>query len=298
MVKRLVVLACLIGCGAYPRATARPHGARSAGRSLEAAALPYHVLRAQGGAEIPVPEFFAELSRARAVCVGESHPNVHHHWLELEIVKRLATHPEFALGLEMIQRPFQGVLDDYAKARIDEAALLARTGWKERWGYDFALYRPILLAARARILLALNAPRELVHEVAKAGVSSLSPARRAALPELDLDDPVHHAFFAEAMKGHQGQEKLDHYYAAQVIWDETMADTAATWLKAHAERRIVILAGTGHCMDRAIPARIRRRGIPSALSVLPIVDDGKGNVAAALASPANDFLVVMGAGSE
>jgi uncharacterized iron-regulated protein len=293
---RLAVVLCLVGC-AHGATPAPRHGTKAA-PDLAAAARPFRALRARGGAEVPLPEFLAELSLARAVCLGESHDNPHHHWLQREIVEHLALRAVFALGLEMIQRPFQGVLDDYAAGRVDPQAFLSRTGWHERWGYDFALYRPILAAAGKHRLLALNAPRELVHKIAQAGLEGLSPVERAALPELDLNDAAHHAFFAEAMKEHQGMGKLDNYYAAQVVWDETMANTAAAWLLTHAEGTMAILAGTGHCMDRAIPARMRRRGIAQVLSVLPIIDDGKGNVAAALARPEHDFLVVMSARSE
>jgi len=69
--------------------------------------------------------------------VGEEHPNPHHHWLQLhvvrELIKRLPKGTRIALAMEMFQRPFQGVLDDYAAKRIDAAALRSRSGYEERW---------------------------------------------------------------------------------------------------------------------------------------------------------------------
>ena len=82
-------------------------------------------------------------------------------------------------------------------------------------------------------------------------------------------------------------------YTIQVLWDETMADTAATWVKAKAGRRVVIIAGNGHCHDSAIVARLRRRGIKEALSVRPILDGGTGRVADAIVEARNDYLFVM-----
>ena len=62
------------------------------------------------------------------MCVGEEHPNPHHHWLQLhvvrELIQRLPRGARLALAMEMFQRPFQGVLDDYAARRIDAAALI------------------------------------------------------------------------------------------------------------------------------------------------------------------------------
>jgi uncharacterized iron-regulated protein len=240
---------------------------------------------------------------------------------------------ELALGMEMFQRPFQGVLDDFAAGRIDEAALLSRSGWKERWGYEFGLYRPILARAVAggAALLALNPAKELVKKVSRQGLDKMTPEDRAQLPELVLDDAKHRAWWDELMgsmggaDGHahtathgegegegEGEDDDDvkpptpeeeaeakaageRIYAAQVTWDESMADGAAKWVQGgqgSAARAIVVLAGNGHCHDSAVVNRIKRRGVDAAVSVMPIIDDGE-NVATELAAPANDFLFVM-----
>ena len=96
--------------------------------------------------------------------------------------------------------------------------------------------------------------------------------------------------------GKQGDEAsgaAERIYAAQVLWDETMAEGASRWLTGGVNRHIVILAGNGHCHESAIVRRLKRRGVKSAVSVRPIVDDGEGNVAALLAEPENDYLFVM-----
>jgi hypothetical protein len=55
---------------------------------------------------------------------------------------------------------------------------------------------------------------------------------------------------------------------------------------------LVLLAGNGHCHDSAIIRRIQRRGVDHVISVQPVLDT-EDNVASALASPRNDFLVVL-----
>ena len=85
----------------------------------------------------------------------------------------------------------------------------------------------------------------------------------------------------------------DRIYTVQVIWDETMADTAASWLKAHPDGHVVILAGGGHCHDSAIVNRMKRRGIADVVSIRSVIDDGEGAVADAMAKPINDFYVVL-----
>ena len=86
-------------------------------------------------------------------------------------------------------------------------------------------------------------------------------------------------------------------YAAQVLWDETMADGASR----------VAPAGDGAgpaVTSSSWPATATATRAPSsgassgaackaAVSVRPIIDDGEGNVAALLAAPENDYLFVM-----
>lgn len=294
-----LALVLVAGCtGAQAAGPAGPHG-QSRSMDISKAGLPYKVLRAHGGAEVPVEEFYAALAAADAVCIGETHTNPHHHWLQLEILERLSKDGgSGALGMEMFQRPFQGVLDDHAAGKIDETAMLSRTGWKERWGYDWSLYQPMVRLAvdRKLALLALNAARELTKKVAHDGLESLSPDDRKQLPELDLGNADHKAFFTEATSGHEmPQANMDNFYTAQVIWDETMAETASAWLAGAPGRKIIVLAGEGHCIDPAIPGRMRRRGVPTTVAVQPVLDDGSSAVADALVTPRVDFLVVLDA---
>lgn len=325
-VVRLAVLALLAGgaaCGG------KYGGGDTTPRGVESAALAFKIIDARTGREVAEADAWVKLAAARAVCVGEEHPNPHHHWAQLRIVDELAKRTKlagvsFGLGIEMVQRPFQGVIDDYAAGRIDDAALVSRTGWADRWGYDFAMYRPIFaraIAAQAP-LIALNAPRELVKKMSRQGIDALTPEERAQVPELKLDDAQHRAWFDALMEGMGGAEAhkrpaeppaevpkdehhegvaaaadadraaADRIYAVQVLWDETMADAAAKWIGAAPGRAMVLLAGNGHCHDSGIVNRIKRRGIPDAISVRPIIDDGT-NVAEELATPMNDYLFVM-----
>jgi uncharacterized iron-regulated protein len=98
---------------------------------------------------------------------------------------------------------------------------------------------------------------------------------------------------AKLPKGHPEMPSAERVYTVQVLWDETMADTAAKWLKANPTGHLVILAGNGHCHDSAIVNRIKRRGIADAISVHPVLDDGEGSVAEVLAKPMNDYVVIL-----
>jgi uncharacterized iron-regulated protein len=294
--------------GANDPAKAAPTHAHGHGSfDIRRAALPFRVLRGHGGTEVPEADFFAEVAAADAICLGEAHPNPHHHWMQLMVLDHVAKAAEgkraLAVGFEMFARPFQGVLDDFAAGKIDEPALLARTGWAERWGYDFGFYRPMVaLGVGGHVaLLALNAPRELVHKVNEVGLAGLSATEKASLPELELDDDEHRAWFKAATGEHaEGMAgKFENFYAAQVVWDETMADTAARWLAAapagSPPRQVVVLAGIGHCHDAAVPRRLRRRGVGKVVSVQAVLDDGGSAVSDLLAAPENDYVIVLDA---
>lgn len=329
MLSRLVCLALLVACGGRYGGTSTTPGGKPR-RGIEAAALPYKILDARTGREVDTRTFWAQVSASRVVCVGEDHPNPHHHWFQLEVMKQVSGHEPLALGMEMFQRPFQGVLDDYAARRIDQSALLSRSGYEERWGYDFGFYSPTIdqaVKAGAQ-LLALNAPKELTKKVVRNGLEALTPDERRQVPELVLDDKVHRAWFDDTMnemggasahtsassksnedrdgKADAGEKSdakpeagdkpempsADRIYTAQVLWDETMADGAATWAKREPQGLLVLLAGNGHCHDSAIVGRIKRRGIDKVISIHPVLDV-EGRVAEALAKPMNDYLVVL-----
>src|SRR5687768_10972134 len=106
----------LIACGGRYGGSTTPDAKPK--RGIEAAALPYSIVDARTGRSVELASFWAAVGASRVVCVGEEHPNPHHHWFQLEVVKQVAAHRPLALGMEMFQRPFQGVLDDYAARRI------------------------------------------------------------------------------------------------------------------------------------------------------------------------------------
>ncbi|HET7504869.1 MAG TPA: ChaN family lipoprotein [Kofleriaceae bacterium] len=193
------------GCAGRYGGTSAPRPA-PARRGIEAAALPYQIVDARTGKSIDEPAFWSRLATTRAVCVGEEHPNPHHHWLQLhvvrELIKRLPRGTHLALAMEMFQRPFQGVLDDYAARRIDDAQLRSRSGYEDRWGYDYGFYGPTIDAAvhAGAQLLAANAAKELTKKVSHHGLDSLTAEERAQIPELKLDDRSHRAWFDALME--------------------------------------------------------------------------------------------------
>ncbi len=241
--------------------------------------VPFRVLKTNGNEALDIKEFFDELSTRDLICLGEQHDDPHHHWAQLYTIQEIAQRAqisgrELGLGLEMFQTPFQAELDEYAEEKIDASELLDKSEYQDRWGFPFAFYRHQMdhILARGGALVALNADRELSRRVASRGVDALTEKDLRGLGELDMNDAAHRARFETLMKDHPDTGMShDNMYAAQVLWDETMASTAADWLKSrYPARQLVVLAGTAHCHQSGIPSRVERRLDVDAVGVRPL----------------------------
>jgi uncharacterized iron-regulated protein len=240
-------------------------------------ALPIYGLEA--GVVLTEAQLWDRLATSPAVCFGEYHDVPAHHYAETRALAELAARAAsngntFAVGFEMFQRPYQAPLSAFVAGELGEDEFLTQTEYYRRWGYDFALYRPLLEGARGLNLpaLALNMRAEVTRKIGRTGVASLDPAELAELPELVLDDAEHRTFIFGlfgVLPEHAAEFGLENIYVAQTVWDETMADTSARWLtQTGASARLLDFAGGAHCHRSAIPRRITRRTPEqSALSV-------------------------------
>lgn len=202
----------------------------------------------------------------RVVYVGETHDQFPHHAAELEIIRDLLRRgKKIAIGMEMFERQFQGKVDDYVEGRIDERQFLKGTEYFKRWSFDYNLYRPILLFARSEKIpvLALNQKKEIVDKVFRQGMDSLSEEERKSVPaRMDYSDEAYRKRLVEAFEEHEssGTERFDFFYQAQILWDETMAESIARFFESHPHEQAVVLAGSGHLeYGSGIPKRAARR---------------------------------------
>lgn len=218
-----------------------------------------------GTGDLDFEALAARLAQKRVVMIGEVHDRYDHHLNQLELICRLhRRHPDLAIGLEFFQQPFQDPLDAYLERHIDTREMLVKTEYYNRWQFDYRLYAPILEFAREQGIpvVALNAPQEISSKVAREGISALSDAERAQLPaQLDHNNlPGYRKRLRAVFEQHPEIQHMsfDKFVEAQLLWDETMAERAARYLKAHPQRFLVVLAGEGHVIRSGIPARFAR----------------------------------------
>lgn len=199
------------------------------------------------------------------VYVGERHDRFEHHRAQYQVIRELyKKNSKLAIGMEMFQKPYQKALDDYISGTIDERAFLKKSEYFKRWGFDYNLYREILLFAREnRIpIIALNIRKEIVSKVSKEGLQALSAEDAKDLPEdMDLSDMEYRERLRGFFDRHAGSEtrNFDFFYQSQVLWDESMAHTLNDYITKNPGYQVVVLAGGGHMQfGSGIPKRTHR----------------------------------------
>jgi len=233
------------------------------------------------------------LSKKRVIYIGERHDHYAHHLAQLQLIRGLyRQNPDMAIGMEMFQRPYQKVLDDYVSGAIGERQMLKQSQWFSRWQFDYRLYRPILRFARQKgiPLVALNLSSERVEQISRLGLDGLPKAERAGLPQqIDRSDEAYRARLKKTFEQHPHRDGQDfsRFLDVQLSWDETMAETAANYLVSNPRRRLVVLAGDGHLLyGSGIPRRVQRRIAVESAILIP--EAGRLDPGAA------DFLILAG----
>lgn len=221
--------------------------------------------------------FVDALMPARVISVGEKHDEASNHLVQAKVLAALAERDhDLVVGLEMVSQDQQPTLDDFLSGKTSEGDFAA--WWNKTWGFDYAMYKPIFDAARAKNLrmVGLNAPIALVKAVAQRGLAGLTPAERSALPSSiqESSDDRYRQFVKDSLEGHGlPPDAMAHMIEAQAVWNETMGAKAAELART---ARVLVIAGQGHMLWRAgIPESAARRGAGPEAVVLPYPLDGQ-----------------------
>lgn len=236
---------------------------------------PGTIIAASTGAPVSLETLTEDLAATPVVYVGETHNDPTHHAVQLTVLQRLsAAGRPLTIGMEMFDRSYQRVLDDWTAGRLDWQAFLAASHWYANWRYPDGLYKDILVFAREHAIpvAGLNIPFHIPAKISIGGTQSLTATDREWLPEeIDTTDARHRAYVQKVFDSHRipGRENFDHFYEAQCVWEDTMAETVARY--AVNDRTMVVVIGNGHIVNRyGVPDRARRRtGLPYR-TVIPV----------------------------
>jgi len=207
------------------------------------------------------------LKASRIIYIGERHDRFAHHINQLQIIKKMHNAGyKLAVGMEMFQKSFQPVVNDYLAGRIDEHKFLQKTEYFNKWRYDYNLYKPIIdyLKQQNLPLVALNIQSDISRKVAREGIYSLSDKEKTQFPRsIDFSNERYRSNLKEVFPLHKEQGELkdfSFFLQAQILWDEAMAESARQFLTDNPESKLVILAGNGHVRHKyGIPERLYRR---------------------------------------
>jgi uncharacterized iron-regulated protein len=191
----------------------------------------YRIFNSERGKSVDYDKMIREISEADVVFFGELHNNSMCHWLELQVLKSLATEKNNAvvLGAEMFEADAQLVLDEYLSGQIKEEHLIKEGKVWSNYKTDYA---PLVNFAKdnAMPFVATNIPRRYASIVSRDGLTGLDKVDNQAkqfiapLPvTIDFELPSYKEM-AEMMGGqmpsaHGGKSMVE----AQAIKDATMA---------------------------------------------------------------------------
>ncbi|MCP4745189.1 MAG: ChaN family lipoprotein [Desulfobacteraceae bacterium] len=216
---------------------------------------------------ISFEELVAQLHQTDIIYIGEQHTNIHHHEIQLAVIKALQEKGLcLSLGMEMFDRTYQQKLDQWVSGNWDWQTFLKQVHWYANWRYDDSLYEGILKYAREhRIpIIGLNIASHITRKIAIGGIGSLSEDERAMLPEqIDTSRKKHRAYLESIYKMHlnmkrlKGRGSFETFYEAQCAWEDGMAQAIS---KNMADTKMVVIVGNGHIIHKfGIPERAFKR---------------------------------------
>lgn len=201
------------------------------------------------GERISIQNLPADIENADVILIGEWHTHAGIHRFQTDLLKQMVEngHP-MALSMEQFARDAQPVLDEYLAGEIGEQYLIQKANAWPNYESD---YRPLVEFAKSQQLpiIAANAPKPIVRCIGRVGIDymeRLTPDQRQWIAaEINTQDSPYKSTFMASMH-HGNPAQNENQFAAQVTWDETMAESIVRYLKTNPERKVLHIAGMFH----------------------------------------------------
>jgi uncharacterized iron-regulated protein len=225
------------------------------------------ILHLPTGLTVSVEQMIDTVSGSRVIYIGETHDNLEAHRIQLEVIRRL--HKKFpsqlSVGMEMFRRSAQDDLDRWHLGNLTGKQF--RKLFRKNWGQGYGLYQSIFeyLKENSIPLIGLKSSHTMEQKFRDGGVG------QEGLPEIDSEDEYHRAYSMSLFGGsdtHTGV--VSKPYQMLLLWEESMAETVAHFLKdeKNRDRKLIVLAGGFHVQyGYGIPKRAFRR-VPHAYSII------------------------------
>lgn len=209
---------------------------------------------------LTIQDFARKSANFDIIFFGEFHDDSIIHKIQSDFFAEfIKINPRTALSMEMFERDVQLFLDDYLSDKITEDEFLKNS---RPWPDYKKFYRPLVELAKENKLpvIAANIPRKYAAMYANDGMSAIeklpSDERKFVTSSMTIKDDEYMQKFIETMTGNFGdknkrltpnQENLILlYYGAQLIKDETMAESIVNFYNANSDYKIVHINGDFH----------------------------------------------------
>tara|TARA_Y100001956_G_C4099320_1_gene176828 strand:+ start:25 stop:978 length:954 start_codon:yes stop_codon:yes gene_type:complete len=190
-----------------------------------------------------------ELLDADVILIGEWHTHSAIHRFQTDFLKaRQSADSNIALSMEQFTREHQDTLNQYLNGEIGEQVLISKAAAWPNYESD---YRALVEFAKANDLdvIAANAPKPFVQCIGRKGLPYLeqlsSEQRDWVATEVNIGDSPYKEKFMASMH-HGTPEQTEKQFAAQVTWDETMAESIVDYLATNPDKQVIHVAGKFH----------------------------------------------------
>ncbi|HET7158968.1 MAG TPA: ChaN family lipoprotein, partial [Burkholderiales bacterium] len=211
------------------------------------------------------------LMRAHFRLLGEIHDNPVHHTLQAELLEAIAASGLKPLvAFEQMDREHDAALQQRLTQEKTQSEDVADAVRFDRTGWTWTYYRPLVeIALRFGLpLRAANLSRKAAAQIAREGLSAITPTRIAELRLEGAWSPEREQAMREIIRhGHCGalpESAVPSMVAAQRVRDATLAESLLTSSKDGA----VLIAGNGHVRrDLGVPLYLAASAARTACSV-------------------------------
>ncbi len=230
---------------------------------------------------LAIPQLLTDLADKRVVLLGEHHDDADHHRWQLQVITALhVQRPNMVIGMEMLPRRAQPVLDEWRAGKLTEAELLRQTDWARVWGIDPGMYLPILHFARLdRIpVIGVNVNREVVGAINDKGLAALSSEEREGVGTPAAPTPTYRDELTRAFGEHGGHKQNNadaaRFIEAQLFWDRAFAEGLAAAARRPDKPFVVGIMGSGHLRNGdGVPRQLADLGVAESAVLLPVDAD-------------------------
>ena len=88
-------------------------------------------------------EILQQLVKAKVVYLGETHDSAEDHQAQLKIIREMQRqNRKIAIAMEMFQRPFQSVIDNYLAGKLTEEQLVEANRVRSQMAFSLGILRP------------------------------------------------------------------------------------------------------------------------------------------------------------